>query len=270
MSIHQRYGLNGVDGVRVGRFKGGVNTSFIVYRIGEALIDAGPANQWPAVRSFVDERPIGMLLLTHHHEDHSGNAARIAGHCNLVPYAPELSRAKLCSGYRTPPLQKIVWGSPRPVETQILPEITELEDGTRLQAIHTPGHAKDLHVFYLPDRGALFSGDLYISKALRYLRSDERLDQLIDSIRDVLALDFSTIFCPHRGILEDGKPSLAAKLDNILSLCGKAQDLSRRGYPVARIVTELLGPEDMTARITGYNFSKANLISEALKVRDTG
>lgn len=265
MSSLQRYRLHDVDGVRVGRFKG-VNTSFIVYRIGEALIDAGPANQWPAVRAFVDKRPVGKLLLTHHHEDHGGNAARIARHCGLIPYAPALSQAKLQSGYRTPLVQKIVWGSPRPVETQQLPEITVLDNGTRLQAIHTPGHAKDLHVFFLPDRGELFSGDLYISKSLRYLRSDERLDQLIDSIRKVLALDFTTLFCPHRGILEDGKPSLAAKLDNILTLCGQVRELHGRGHPVKQIVHELLGPEDLVARITNYNFSKTNLVSEALKV----
>ena len=204
MPIHQRYALDDVDGVRVGRFKGGINTSFIVYRLGEALIDAGPANQWPAVRAFVDERPVGKLLLTHHHEDHGGNADRIARYCGLTPFAPALSQAKLRLGYPTPLTQKLIWGSPRPVETQTLPEMTELDDGTRLQAIHTPGHAKDLHVFFLPDRGAVFSGDLYISKSLRYLRSDERLDQLVDSIRKVLALDFTTLFCPHRGILEDG------------------------------------------------------------------
>lgn len=266
MPIHQRYQLNDVEGVRVGRFKGGVNTSFIVYRIGEALIDAGPANQWPAVRAFISERPVGKLLLTHHHEDHGGNAARIARHCGMTPFAPVLSQAKLRSGYRTPLVQRVVWGSPRPVETQPLPEFTVLDDGTRLQAIHTPGHAKDLHVFYLPDRGELFSGDLYISKSLRYLRSDERLDQLVDSIRKVLALDFTTLFCPHRGILEDGKPSLAAKLDNILALCGQAQDLHQRGQPVTQIVQELLGPEDLVARLTNYNFSKLNLITEALKV----
>ncbi len=266
MGIHQRYQLNDVDGARVGRFKGGVNTSFIVYRIGEALIDAGPANQWPAVRKFIGEQPVGKLLLTHHHEDHGGNASRIARHCGLVPFAPELSRDKLKTGYRTPVLQKLIWGSPRPVETQPLPEITVLDGGTRLQAIHTPGHAKDLHVFFLPDRGEVFSGDLYISKSLRYLRSDERLDQLTDSIRKVLALDFATLFCPHRGILENGKPSLAAKLENIITLCGQAQDLHQRGMPVENIVAELLGPEDMMARMTKYNFSKTNLIKEALKV----
>ena len=132
--------------------------------------------------------------------------------------------------------------------------------------MHTPGHAKDLHCFYLPEKGWLFSGDLYISKSIRYLRADENLEQLILSIRKVLALDFDVMFCPHRGILEHGKQALAEKLDNMLEICARAQQLHHKGQELDQIVTQLLGPEGMMARMTGNNFSKSNLISAALKV----
>lgn len=269
MPIRNRYSYGKVDGIRVGRFNLGINTTFIVYRIGETLIDCGPVNQWRPVKAFIDESPVKTLLLSHHHEDHGGNASRVARYCRLVPFAPELGRAKLSRGYRTPLLQKLVWGSPMPVETQPLPQELCLSDGAQLISLHTPGHAKDMHCFYLPRDGWLFSSDLYLSKSIRYLRSDESLEDLIASIRNVLQLDFEILFCPHRGILENGKQALKAKLENTLSLCTEAQRLFQRGEAIPRIVEKLLGPEDMLARLTNYNFSKRNLISEALRVKET-
>ncbi|MBL4666396.1 MAG: MBL fold metallo-hydrolase [Sneathiella sp.] len=266
MPIRNKYTFETVEAVRVGRLNSGINTTFIVYRIGSTLIDAGPANQWGPVKNFISEKPIQQLLLTHHHEDHSGNADRIAKFANIVPLAPELSQRKLKSGYKTPLLQKIIWGSPRPVATAIMPAEVFLEDGTKINPIHTPGHAKDLHCLYLPEKKWLFSGDLYISKSLRYFRSDENLEQLLESIRKVLKLDFDVLFCPHRGIVEEGRQALTAKLHNILALCEKAQTLQARGIETSQIVREILGPEDMMARMTCNNFSKRNMIEEALKV----
>jgi glyoxylase-like metal-dependent hydrolase (beta-lactamase superfamily II) len=267
MPIRNRYQFANVEGARVGRFNMGINTTFIVYRIGDTLIDSGPSNQWRAVKSFIDEHRVTQLLLSHHHEDHSGNAVRIAKHCQLAPFAPELARKKLANGYPTPLLQKLIWGSPVPVNTDLLPNSLQLSDGSKLLPIHTPGHSKDLHCFYLPENGWLFSGDLYISKSLRYMRSDENLSQLIESIRKVLTLEFDVIFCPHRGILEKGKHALAEKLDNVLTLCANAQRLHQQGYEVGYIVKKLLGAEGALSRLTNFNFSKTNLVTQALKVK---
>ena len=68
--------------------------------------------------------------------------------------------------------------------------------------------AKDLTCLFLPEQKYLFSGDMYISKSLKYLRIDENLTQLIQSLRKLIALDFEILFCPHRGIVEEGKKAL--------------------------------------------------------------
>ncbi len=106
MPIRERYKLGKVEGARVGRFNRGINTTFIIYRIGNNLVDCGPSNQWRAVKRFVDEQPVETILLTHHHEDHSGNAARIAKQNQITPFAPELSQKKLSGGFHTPIWQK--------------------------------------------------------------------------------------------------------------------------------------------------------------------
>ncbi|WP_169566508.1 MBL fold metallo-hydrolase [Sneathiella limimaris] len=267
MPLFKRYKYDCVDGARFGRFKGGVNTTFIIYRIGSTVIDTGPSNQWRYVKRFLDEKPVEQVLLTHHHEDHSGNAGRISEYFNLKPLAPSLSQDKLRKGYKTPLLQKLIWGSPRKVETNPLPQSLTLSNELHLTAHHTPGHAKDLHVFHVPERGWLFSGDLYISKSLKYLRSDEDLSLLMSSIEKALKLDFDRLFCPHRGILENGKAELQQKLTNMQELCEKVHELHTNGAEVEEIVIRLLGPEDHMAKVTRYNFSKRNLFTEALKVK---
>lgn len=266
MPVRLAYAFENVQGVKVGRLNQGINTQFIVYRIGDTVIDTGPSNQWRHVRQFLKQKPVHQLLLTHHHEDHSGNADRIAKAFDILPKAPALAQKKLASGYKTPLLQKIVWGSPRPVKTQALGNIEHLSDGKKVVPVHTPGHAKDLTCFYLPEQGYFFSGDLFISRKLKLLRSDENLQQLLQSIDKVLKLDFETLFCPHGGIIEQGKRALLDKQENILNLCQKAQVLHKQGASLQEVTLKVLGPEDMISKLSSGNFSKQNLIKEALTI----
>ena len=272
MTVRNTYsyenGAHSVYGFRTGRFNFGINTTFIIYRIGETLIDAGPSNQWSTIKRVLKPLDIKTLLITHHHEDHSGNANRIAKLKKLKPYAPLLGRSKLAKGYPTPLLQKIIWGSPLKVETEILPDQLLINADTPSQAkviaIPTPGHAKDLTCLFLPEQKYLFSGDMYISKSLKYLRSDENLEQLIHSLKKLIALDFEILFCPHRGIVEEGKKALEEKLQNLLNLCSEAQKLMAQGFKEQDIIVQLLGPEDGLAKISKFNISKGNLIRQAM------
>ncbi|UXD88783.1 MBL fold metallo-hydrolase [Thalassolituus hydrocarboniclasticus] len=272
MPIRKKYrydnGEHSVTGTRVGRFNLGINTTFIVYRIGDTLIDTGPSNQWREVKQVLQEdhqqTALRQLLITHHHEDHSGNAQRISQLTGVLPHAPVQGQEKLARGYRTPLLQRIIWGSPRPVATQALHNDLTLSDGSPVIPVHTPGHAKDLTCLFLPQQKYLFSGDMYISKSLKYLRIDEHLGELIHSLDKLLALDFEILFCPHRGIVEDGKAALQEKRDNLYQLCKQAQQLQQQGLKEEEIVIRILGPEDWLAKISGYNISKTNLIRQAL------
>ena len=229
MPIRKTYEFERVSGVKVGRLNQGINTQFIVYRIGETVIDTGPSNQWRYVKQFLSSHQVEQLLLTHHHEDHSGNAHHISVTHGVLPKAPKLAQEKLATGYKTPILQRVVWGSLVPVKTQALSEQEFLADGSQIIPVHTPGHARDLTCFFLPEQGYFFSGDLFIARKLKLLRSDENLEQLVDSIKKVLKLDFKTLFCPHGGVIENGKSALADKLDNILALCHRQRWTRRTG-----------------------------------------
>lgn len=276
MTVRNTYdyenGPHSVHGFRTGRFDFGINTTFIIYRIGTTLIDAGPTNQWSTIKRVLKPLNIDTLLITHHHEDHSGNANRISKLKKLTPYAPALGQAKLAKGYLTPLIQKLIWGSPLKVETQTLPDQLIINQDsaseTEVIAIPTPGHAKDLTCLFFPEQKYLFSGDMYISKSLKYLRIDENLTQLIQSLRKLIALDFEILFCPHRGIVEEGKKALQEKLENLLTLCRKSQELMKQGLNESEIINQLLGPEDGLAKLSKFNISKGNLIRQAMTFED--
>ena len=266
MPVRQYYQHQNVQGLKVGRFDKGINTQFIVYRMGSTVIDAGPSNQWRHVSSFLKKAPVEQLLLTHHHEDHSGNAHRIGKQFSITPKAPKLAQCKLANGYPTPLLQKIVWGSPRPVHTIVLEDTEYLSDGTKIIPVHTPGHAKDLTCFHLPDDGYFFSGDLYIAKTIKMLRQDENLKELINSLEKVQELDFDTVFCPHGGVIRQGKQALKTKLNNILQLCSEVKELVEKGWSTEQVSQYLLGPEGAISTLTNGNFSKTNLIEQCVLV----
>jgi glyoxylase-like metal-dependent hydrolase (beta-lactamase superfamily II) len=266
MPIHQQVEFEGGDGVRVGRLNRGINTTFVVYRIGGTVIDSGPSNQWSAVRGFLDTGGVERLLLTHHHEDHSGNASRIAGRYGLRPLAPEVGQAKLARGYRTPLIQKFVWGSPRPVQTQPLPACIELDQNNTLEPVATPGHAKDHTCLFWKERGYMFTGDLYLSRSRTHMLADENLQHLMESIAKILRYEFDVLLCSHRGIVTNGHVMLTQKLNNLRELCQHAQDLHEQGIAEAEVVKQLLGPEDILSWVSRYNISKRNLIRKATAV----
>ncbi|NIB41056.1 MBL fold metallo-hydrolase [Pseudomaricurvus alkylphenolicus] len=266
MAVLDKFQYQGIDAIRVGRFNLGINSSFILYRLGNTLIDTGPTNQWRYVKPFVEEKPLQQLILTHHHEDHSGNAGRIKTLTNITPLAPELTVQKLKRGFRIPITQRILWGAADRVEAAVIPQDLCLADGERVESIFTPGHAKDMTCYLLPERGWLFSADLYIANHLKLLRVDEDIATILESTKRVLALEFDTIICPHRGIVKDGKQRLQEKYDYIVNLAAEVQQLHQQGYSQKAITLQLLGKENLMSRLSGYNFSKINLIRSCQKV----
>ncbi|WP_062262843.1 MBL fold metallo-hydrolase [Endozoicomonas arenosclerae] len=267
MSVIERFQHEDLEAIRVGRFNLGVNTSFIVYRLGETVIDTGPSNQWRFLKPFIAEKPLEQLLITHHHEDHAGNIGRISQMTGVTPLAPELSLKKLRDGYATPLMQKLVWGYPGKAEAKPLPASMTLGSGEAVEAIFAPGHARDMTCYLLPERGWLFSADLYIANYLKMLRADEDISILLESTLKVLEYDFELICCPHRGLVKDGKTRLREKYDYIINLAGKVQAMHQKGVPVTEISDQILGKESFISLLSGYNFSKRNLVKSCLEVK---
>lgn len=265
----ERFQHGEVEALRVGRFPLRQNTTCIVYRLGSTVVDTGPPNQWRAVRAFLAERAVRQVIVTHYHEDHGGNLAPIRRTFAAPVYAPSAGLAELASGFPQRPYQRLFWGRPEPVQAEELPREVPLDGGRVLLAFPAPGHSRDMTCFLDHERGWLFAGDLYIAARTRLLRQDEDLPAQIASLRQVLALDFATLFCAHRGMIEAGKAALRRKLDFLEGLCQEVADLDLQGRSLPEITRQLLGREGLMSLATGFHFSKRNLVAGCLAATRT-
>lgn len=263
-SVQRRVDWGPVEGLQVGRFNFGVNTLFTVYRIGSTLIDAGPPNRWPQIRNFAGQRRLETVLLTHHHEDHSGNAAWLQRYFQAQVLAPQLSLGLLRDGFPIQFYRRQVWGVPPRFEAEALPERWEDPAGYHWQVISTPGHADDMVCLYEPNQGWLFSADLYVASRVRYGRREDRLDQEIQSLQTCSKLDFGQLFCSHRGPISNGPHALKSKLDYLVSLRQQVRQLHASGLSIGQIQRRLLGREDFVSYLSGFHFCKAHLIRACL------
>ena len=259
-----------LDAAQFGRYRVGINTAVWVFRLGTTLIDTGPPNQRREVLAFAQEKPLDRIVLTHHHEDHSGNAAPLAEALEVLVLAPPRTIPFVRSGFPVQPYRRLFWGKPTWMTPAPLPQTLRLGGGLHLHSIHAPGHAPDMVCLLIPERGWLFSADLFVARTLRYFREDECLDTLIESTRTVLAHDFDTLLCAHRGVVEDGKTKLGQKLGNLVALREQIQALGAEGLPPAEITRRVLGSDGLVGRVSLGHFSKRNLVQNVLAHADLG
>ncbi|MDR7402004.1 MAG: MBL fold metallo-hydrolase [Armatimonadota bacterium] len=227
------------------------------------LVDTGP----PAVaREFaraVAELPVRAVVLTHAHEDHAGNSPVLAGR-GLRPLAHPLALPLLARPPRQFVYQRVVWGRQPPADAAPVPEEVATPS-LRLRVVHTPGHSPDHICLFEERRGWLFSGDLFLSPYVKVARRDENPHQTIASLRRVLELRVTTVFCASGKVVADGRAALQRKLDFWERLRDQARDLRRQGRTPAEISRMLLGPEGAFRLVTFGHFSKQNLINALLR-----
>jgi len=176
-------------------------------------------------------------------------------------FAPPPSLSRLKNGFDLEFYRRMVWGSPVPVEAEPMPNTFAIGEGYTLRTIPAPGHADDMVCYLVEGEGWLFSADLFIVQKPEYLRYDEHVGTLLRSLHRVLQNDIETLFCGHRGVVEDGATQLRLKARYLEALCGVARRRYRQDKrSVADIREEMLGREGMLRWISGGDFSKDNLI----------
>lgn len=231
-----------------------------VYLIDGLLVDSGPPNLAREVRRLVGDLGVRQCVTTHHHEDHSGNHGLLAQQLRITPLAHASAVARLAEPEARPQLyRRVAWGARPPAPAAPLGDGLETPR-FRFRVIHTPGHATDHVALFEPERGWLFSGDLYLAPRLRYLRADEDVYAMMDSLRRVLALEPRVLFCQHRGRVEQGAARLRDKLDFLVELRERIHELHGRGWSDAAIARALPGSDLLWRVWTGGDFSKRNFV----------
>ncbi|MBM7509181.1 MBL fold metallo-hydrolase [Nocardioides sp. 31GB23] len=101
-----------------------------------------------AIMELVGDRAVRAILLTHAHDDH----------CRV---APEL-RERVVAPIMLHPDERPLWElthTDHLWDVDLGDGFEILVGGTRLQAIHTPGHAPGAVCFHAPSLGVVFTGD---------------------------------------------------------------------------------------------------------------
>ncbi len=235
------------------------------YLIDNVLIDTGLSHRRGPINEFLNDRKVDMVLLTHHHEDHSGNAHSIKERFGCIVYCHEKGINKLANGFNIMFYQRYIWGKAEPVLCEVLPR--EINSNRfNFKAIHTPGHSKDHVVYLVPERGYLFSGDLYLADRVKYFRSDEWILDQINSLKKVLRYDFEVLFCGHRPRLNKGREHLRAKLEYLENLYGEISNLFNRGYTEREIIKKLGLKEVWSIKLfTQGNVSVRNIVRSVIR-----
>jgi len=205
------------------------------------------------------------VLVSHHHEDHSGGSQRLQ-RAGLQVWAPPLALPYIQDGFPVQFYRRAVWGKPPRCQLQSLPPRWRDHQGREWVSLACPGHSPDMTCLWLPEKGWLFGADLYVARRVRYGRLEDRLAWEVSSLNQVLQLDWERFFCAHRGEVEQPRQSLIDKRDYFLELIDKVAQLFQRGYSQSQIQRQLLGREGMVRWLSGGHFCKSHLIWACLQV----
>jgi glyoxylase-like metal-dependent hydrolase (beta-lactamase superfamily II) len=229
----------GIQGIKLGwSLAGPPLMTVYCFIFDNIMIDTGLSHMEKEVAGIAQENKIDRIYLTHHHEDHSGNAAHMNKSIGADVYGHRLAAEKLTKPYAILPYQKYVWGRTTPVGVKRFPQTIETPSG-KMIPVHTPGHAKDHTVFFLPEKGVLFSGDLYLADRIKFFRSDENMGIQIESLKKVISLVFNTLLCGHNPRQKNGRKHIQSKLEFLENLYGNIVHLWKKGVPEKQIFNQL-------------------------------
>jgi glyoxylase-like metal-dependent hydrolase (beta-lactamase superfamily II) len=256
---------NGVRLVRMARsYFGRELLPVYCYAVGDTLIDTGLACEATNLLRFARDAGIREALLTHHHEDHSGNAKGL-GDAGVRVSASTETASLVDRGFPIRFYQHVLWGPAEPARaTPFRGEIVRV-GSFDARVVPAPGHCDDQVAFHVPSQGWLFSGDAFIHERVRVFRKDEDFARTVDTLARLAALDFDVLFCAHRPRLQGGREAIREKLAWLRGLEEQVRALHARGAGVEEIAKRLdLGADRPFYRITFGDVSTENLVRSIL------
>jgi glyoxylase-like metal-dependent hydrolase (beta-lactamase superfamily II) len=222
------------------------------------LIDTG----FPAVRGdlrrWLDaNRPRGVIL-THHHEDHSGNVDRVL-ELGLPIAAPPATIAALARPIPMGLYRQVIWGRPSGTYDPTALAARPFVDPA-FELIPTPGHSHDHHIVWDAERETVFAGDLFLGVKVRLARPVEDPRTLVASLRRTIALRPRRLFDAHRGPIADPVASLGAKLQWLEDTIGTIDTRRAQGWTARAITRDVLGREGGTYYVSASDLSHINFV----------
>jgi glyoxylase-like metal-dependent hydrolase (beta-lactamase superfamily II) len=211
-----------------------------VFFVDGLLVDTGPRSFAGESIKFFESHPITQVALTHVHEDHCGMASWLQENMGVPLYLHKGAIEEASGKADLPHYRLSIWGERDAFSAISMPDEI-ITPGHRFEPVDTPGHCDAHMVFYEREKGWLFTGDSFIGIKQQVAFREENLSQMINTLKNLLILDFDTIFCAHCGVLADGHRLLNQKLQFLVELQGKVWDLEEQGM-TRRMIDMVLFP----------------------------
>jgi len=241
------------------------------YLVDGLLVDTGCAFTAQEFTEALSEAPLARVLNTHSHEDHIGANGRLQRqHDGLEILAHPLALPVLADPRRTQPLhpyRRLMWGWPESSQGKSVSDGEVIETAHyRLQVIYTPGHSPDHVCLYEPNRGWLFTGDLFVGGRDRALRAGYDVWGIIASLKRIAALPATRLFPGSARVRDHPADELTAKIAHLEELGERVLELHRQGRNVEEIVRKLCGGPMLIEVITLGHFARRRLVLSYLKI----
>lgn len=231
----EKHGVAYINAVKV---MGPVRLNVFAFYTDGIVIDTGAPALFSYFKSFFDRLDMEAVLLTHHHEDHSGGAAYLQERYGLPIYMHPVLIDSCREAARYPLYRKAFWGVRPPFQARPLTSSFE-SSSSRWKVIETPGHAVDHLSFINESTGQLFSGDLFVHPETKLILREESIPDTIASLEKLLTYDFDEMFCSHAGYIEDGRKALERKLTYLTELRDRVLFLAEKGLTSKEIQGEI-------------------------------
>jgi glyoxylase-like metal-dependent hydrolase (beta-lactamase superfamily II) len=243
------------------------------YMVDGTMVDTGCAFSASELVEALADTPLVRIVNTHTHEDHIGaNGPLQRQRGGLETLAHPLALPVLANPRGAQPLhpyRRVMWGWPEPSRGQPVSdgEVIETEH-YRFQVIYTPGHSPDHVCLYEPDRGWLFTGDLFVGGRDRALRAGYDIWGIISSLRRIAALPATMLFPGSARVRENPAQALADKIVYLEELGERVLALHQQGKGVSEIVRALCGGPMLIEFITLGHFSRRRLVLSYLGMNE--
>jgi len=246
------------------------------YLVRGVLVDTGFAGAAPVLDGWLRNarrswlhgahaEGLACAVVTHAHEDHSGNAGLLMERGVPVWIAPA-TREAFAAQLPIPPYRRFVWSTPLPLTRdsgRFAPEGVPLPDG--IEVLPAPGHTDDHHVVWDATTRTLFGGDLFLGVRVKVAHHSERPRTLAATLRRLAGLQPKRLFDAHRGPVETPEAALRAKADWMEELIGEVSRRAADGQPPRTITRELLGREPREYYVSFNEYSKRQLVACILR-----
>lgn len=204
-----------------------------VYFIDGMMIDTGPFKKQGDIIQLMGEWSPSQVVLTHHHEDHTGNAFYMQE--RGIPVYSHVKGVSLCKDEMKLPLyRRVFWGERPSFHPQPLARFHKSEK-LQWEVIHTPGHAEDHIALFNKEKGWVIGGDLYVQPHPKSAFSFESIPEMATSLRKLLSYDFDVYICSHVGVIQNGRKAIQRKLDYLETMMAEILDNQKLGMSAKEI-----------------------------------